>query len=237
MPIKLYSYGDSHAAGHELGSASDLGKAWLKEHYGVEHRDHLDPTVYHKIVRPAWIKYIKDNKCNPTLSYAGQLAKMIDAELVDRAIPGSSNDWSAMRLLEDLSRITADDIVLFSICTPARFLSGKGEDEVRTQIHWQPMKVQRILYEYGPHDNSFNIWNQGLIHLISNITHDPIIIKTNDDSIEVKGQDTTYNLLFTETSFTQFAFNKAGHDDIRYPAGHIHEDYHKLYAEYLCQRM
>jgi len=233
MPIKLYSYGDSHAAGHELGSAPDLGKAWLKENYGVENRGHLDPIVYHNIVRPAWNEYIKDNKCNPTLSYAGQLAKMIDAELVDRAIPGSSNDWSAMRLLEDLTHIKADDIVLFSICTPERFLSGQGEDVTRTQIQWQPEKIQRILFQYGPSDKSFNLWTQSIFHMVKNISNS-LIVKTTDNNIEVNGIDTTNINL---ESFTQFALRTAGHNDIRYPVGHIHEDYHKLYAEYLCLRM
>lgn len=233
MSVKLYSYGDSHAAGHELGTAPDLGKAWLKENFGTSSRYDIDEKTYNTKVRPAWEKFISGRSCNPQLSYAGQLAKILDIELVDRAIPGSSNDWSAMRLLEDLPKLNKDDIVLFSICTPTRFLSGRGEGITRTQIQWQPPKVQKILYEYGPHENSYNIWNQGLIHLVKSIPCITHVIKTNKDRIKVKGQDTSRHLLLTETSFTQFANNKAGHIDIRYPVGHIHEAYHTLYAEYL----
>jgi hypothetical protein len=233
MSIKLYSYGDSHAAGQELGTVPDLGKAWLKENFGVNSRYDIDQKTYNTKVRPAWENYIRGRSCNAKLSYAGQFAKLLDVELIDRAIPGSSNDWSVMRLLEDLPKLNKDDIVLFSVCTPTRFISGRGEGITRTQIQWQPLKVQRVLYKYGPNEKSYNIWNQGLIHLIKSIPCKTYIIKTNKDSIKVKGQDTTRNLLLTKTSFTQFALKKAGHDDIRYPVGHIHEAYHRLYAEYL----
>lgn len=237
MPVKLYSYGDSHAAGHELGTAPDLGKAWLKENFRVDNRCELDQTTYNTKVRPAWDSFIKGRTCNPRLSYAGELAKLLDITLVNRAVPGSSNDWSAMRLLEDLPKIAKNDIVLFSVCTPNRFMSGRGEDVTRTQLQWQPIKVQRILYEYGPHENSYNIWNQGIVHLVNNLPFTTYIINTTKDNIEVKGHDTTKNLFLTETSFTEFSIETAGHDDIRYPVGHIHESYHKLYAEYLCNKM
>jgi hypothetical protein len=233
MSVKLYSYGDSHAAGHELGTAPDLGKAWLKENFGTSSRYDIDEKTYNTKVRPAWEKFIRGRTCNPQLSYSGQLAKILDIELVDRAIPGSSNDWSAMRLLEDLPNIKADDLVLFSVCTPERFLSGQGTDVTRTQIQWQPEKIQRVLYQYGPSDKSFNLWTQAIVHMIKNISN-CLVIKTTDNSLDVNGHDTTDIKL---ESFTQFALRTAGHEDIRYPVGHIHEDYHKMYAEYLCLRM
>ena len=231
MSIKLYSYGDSHAAGHELGSDPNLGKAWLKENFGFEDRQKAKKQrgeEYFSKVKNKWLAHIK-NHCNAELSYAGQYANLIGAELVNRAVPGSSNDWSAIRLLEDLENITSDDIVMFSLCTHERFLSGQGEDVTRTQVQWQPLKVQRILYKYGPSGKSFALWTQAIVHMVKNIAN-TIIIKTTDVDISVNGVET---INVTAQPFSQFAMYTAGHDDIRYPAGHIHEHYHKLYAEYL----
>lgn len=242
--MKLWSYGDSHAAGHELGSVDDLGAAWIKQTYGYNSRDELRRKkgldFYHTYVRQKWSSYIENKcstlvngtPCSPELSYAGEFSKLVGAELINRAVPGSSNDFSMLRLIRDVDKIGKNDIVMFSLVTPMRFLSGAGEEHVRTQIHWQPKKVQKVLYHYGPGDNSFNLWTQAVAHMIKGLFPNVIILKTNNDNISVEDIDTTKNLLFTEKDFTQFAFNNSSRQ-IRYVLGHIDEKYHKLYAEHL----
>lgn len=244
--MKLWSYGDSHAAGHELGSVDDLGASWIKKTYGYNDRDELRHKkgldFYHTYVRQKWSSYIENKcstlvygtPCSPELSYAGEFSKLIGAELINCAVPGSSNDFSMLRLFRDLDKIDKNDIVMFSLVTPMRFLSGAGEEHVRTQIQWQPKKIQKVLYNYGPGDISFNLLAQGLIHTIKSLFPNAIILKTNNDDISVESVDTTTNLLFTENNFTEFVSNNST-EQFRYVLGHIDEKYHKLYAQHLYE--
>jgi hypothetical protein len=245
---KLWSYGDSHAAGHELGSVDDLGSSWIEKNYSYRDRDELIDKkgldFYYNHVKQPWANYIENKcstlinstPCSPELSYAGEFSKLIEAEFVNRAVPGASNVLSMIKLLEDLEQVQKNDIVLFSLVTPHRFISGDGEEHVRTQIHWEPKKIQKVLYQYGPSDSSFNVWTQGIAHMVKSLHSNSIIIKTNDDNIDVNNIDTTKKLLYTDQSFTQYCYRNSTSTKIRYVSGHIHEQYHKLYADYLYKK-
>lgn len=248
VKIKLWSYGDSHAAGHELGSDADLGASWLLENYGSANRQDivkkLGQQKYNDTVKKRWHEHIKHKTsgdvfgtpCSPELSYAGQLAKLLGYEYINNAVPGSSNDYSVLRFIRDLPNIGKKDLVVFSAVTPTRFLHSKDEIYTRTQIQWLPEKVQKTFFDYGPNDKSFSLWSQGLIHLVKNSHKKTLFLRTcRHDTYPVEGVDTT-ETFFPLNDFTTYSFEKYG-SDIRYVGGHIHERCHLDYARYVYNWM
>src|SRR6056300_1253380 len=107
--MKLWSYGDSHAAGHELGTkyTHDLGASWFASEGWHSNdtsttvrnvcRNRLGVEKYNKTIKQKWYKHI-NNKCTPSLSYAGILADRLGIELINRAEPGSSNSLSIYKM-------------------------------------------------------------------------------------------------------------------------------------------
>ena len=124
--MRVWNYGDSHAAGQELGSAYDCGKSWIQENLGFENRteavETLGTSKYRVIVKDKWYNYLRDNKkcsttingapCSPEMSYAGAIARHYDVELITRAEPGASNDYSVGKMISDKKHWAVDDIIM-----------------------------------------------------------------------------------------------------------------------------
>lgn len=242
--MTLWSYGDSHAAGHELGSVSDLGKSWLKENYGfdsrIEAREKLG-SKYTDTIRNKWYDYLntimpKTNPrhCNPELSYANIFAQKIGHGFANRAKPGSSNDYISYLLFTDKEKWDKDDIIMMSIVTPKRFMPKYNIRVRNHQIHWLPFSVQEVFEKHGPSDESFNIWNQGLVHMMKTFHNNTIILSTTDDDRSVLGFDSTRDIIDIPLSLTAFV-EQNWEEDMRYLGGHFHEDCHKEYGNYLYE--
>jgi len=169
--MKLWNYGDSHAARHEPDSANDIGLSWLKDATGVNSRLEAKEKLgknYKHLVKDKWYKYIREGNrcstllegspCSPELSYAGIVTRNIEATLMTRARPGAINDLSILRMFEDYNKWHKDDIIIFGIVTPSRFILASDINKTNHQYHWFPDNAQHIFVEYGPHDDLYNLW-------------------------------------------------------------------------------
>lgn len=230
--MKLWSYGDSHPGGHELGSFDDLGRAWLTKNFNVSDRNQFMQKygnhVYKNTLYPLWNREI-GTPHRPELSYAGQLADIIGAEFVSRAIPGSGNDSSVVNFIQDLKQISSDDVVLFSVSSIHRFVSVVGR-------HSKLLEHTEMISS-GPSDNSWKIWGNGMVQLILNLCKCKLVIvsSTQIDDFDIEGINFIKSLdNFFEIEFMSFA-NQYDYN-VRYPLGHISEHVHKDYAKLIHGR-
>ena len=248
--MKIWSYGDSHAAGHELGTkyAHDLGASWFASegwysddpNTTVRHvcRNRLGVEKYGKIIKQKWYKHIR-NQCTPSLSYAGVLAERLGAELVNRAIPGSSNSHSILQMYQDVEQYQPDDIVLFSVVTPFRYIPANDIDATNHQIHWLPEYQAEVLWDVGPHDVCFRLQTHGYIPLARSLHPRCYTFKTVNDDMTVLGKDVDVNIPLSFYQLSEQHVNEPenGIESYRYPGGHLHEDLHVAYGEYLANEL
>lgn len=239
--MKIWSYGDSHAAGHELGTEykDDLGEKYLnslgfyKEEFLTARkvaRRNLGVEKYNKLVKEKWYNHI-NHICSADISYAGIFATLLGCDLVNRAEPGSSNSLNIYKVYQDLEKYEKDDIILFSVVSPFRFIPGNDIEKRNHQAHWLPDTIAKILWEYGPHEICFKLQTHGYIHLLNSLPQKTIICKTVNEDITVNGIEPKIDLQF---SFTEYVGTfSANIDDLRYPGGHFHESCHEKYAEYI----
>lgn len=232
----LWSYGDSHAAGHELGTEfnHDLGKSWLRS-IGYENRNkarnQLGVNNYNKLVKQKWYEEI-NHLCTPSLSYAGQLSEMLSYNFINRATPGSSNSLNILKMYQDQHNWQSDDLILFSVVTPFRFIPAKGLDESNHQVHWLPKHIAKVLLEDGPHEICFRLQTHGYIHTIRNLHNNTCILQTVSDDISVENIYPKFDIALSFTEFVARHYNKDV-DNFRYPGGHLHESCHTAYAKFI----
>jgi len=248
--MKLWSYGDSHAAGHELGTkyAHDLGASWFaSEGWHSDDpgttvrnvcRNRLGVEKYNKIIKQKWYKHI-DRQCMPELSYSGILAKRLGAELINRAEPGSSNSLSIYKMYQDYNQYQPEDIVLFSVVTPLRYIPANDIKATNHQIHWLPARQAEVLWDVGPHEVCFRLQTHGYIQLAKSLHSRCYTLKTINEDMAVLEKDIELDI---PLSFYQLAEQHVndpenGIDPYRYPGGHLHESLHQAYAEYLYEQI
>ena len=241
--MRVWSYGDSHAAGHELGTIHqrDLGESFLNS-LGF-YKDSSNPArriarhklgidQYNKLVKEKWYNHI-NNVCTPELSYAGEFSKLLGYEFINRAEPGSSNSLNIYKLYQDLDKFENDDLILFSVVTPFRFIPGSDINKTNHQVHWLPDSIAKTLWEYGPHEVCFKLQTHGYIHLLKNLPQKTIILKTVDDDVSVNEINPSFDL---SLSFSGHVGTYSSNiDDLRYPGGHFHESCHKKFAEFIYE--
>ena len=170
--------------------------------------------------------------CTPELSYASKLSQKMGHEFVNRAKPGSSNDYISYLMFKDKEKWDDGDIILTSIVTPKRFMPKQDKRIRNHQIHWLPFKIQEVFELYGPSDESFNLWNQGLVHLMKSMNKNVVTVFTTDDDMAVENLNTTTHVRDIPLSLTAFV-EQHYEDDMRYLGGHFHEDCHEAFADYM----
>ena len=238
--MKLWSYGDSHAAGHELGTehAHDLAKGWLKEQFNYHDRNQarndLGVEKYNIKIKKEWYKHI-NNQCVPKLSYAGLLAKKLEHKLVNRAIPGSSNSLSILNMYQDMDQWDKDDIILFSVVTPLRFIPAHDITEPNHQVHWLSDKDAEVMWRVGPHDVCFKLQTHGYIKLAKSLHKNVFTLKTVGEDTSVEGRDCDINLPISFTDYLDE--NGFPTHNYRYPGGHFHETCHELFADHIYNEL
>lgn len=238
--MKLWSYGDSHAAGHELGTehAHDLAKSWLLKEFGYGDRnqakDELGLEKYNVKIKKKWYKHI-NNQCIPELSYAGLLANKLGYKLVSQALPGSSNSLSMLKMYQDIDKWDKDDIILFSVVTPLRFIPANDIKELNHQVHWLSDKDAEVMWRVGPHDVCFKLQTHGYIKLAKSLHKNVFTLKTVGEDTSVEGRDCDINL---PISFTDYLDENGFNTYLnRYPGGHLHETCHELFADYIYNEL
>lgn len=248
--MKIWSYGDSHAAGHELGTeySDDLGERWYNSQgwYSDDPsttvrnvcRNRLGIDKYNKTIKQKWYKHIK-SQCMPELSYAGILADRLGADLISRAEPGSSNSLSIYKMYQDCSKYQPEDIVLFSVVTPLRFIPANDITATNHQIHWLPEHQAEVLWDVGPHEVCFRLQTHGYIQLAKSLHPRCYTLKTVNDDMSVLEKDIKLDIPLSFYQLVEQHVNdpENGIDPYRYPGGHLHEDLHVVYGEYLTNEL
>lgn len=241
--MRIWSYGDSHAAGAELGTVhqKDLAESFLnslgffsdkKDTARRIARRKLGVEKYNKLVKEKWYETI-NHVCDSKLSYAGEFAKLAGCELVDRAKSGSSNSLNIYKVYQDLDKYAKDDLILFSVVTPLRFIPASDIEKTNHQVHWLPDNIAKVLWEYGPHDVCFRLQTHGYIQILKNLPQKIIILRTVDEDISVNGITPSFDLDLSFTGHVGTYSNNV--DDLRYPGGHFHESCHVKFAEYIYE--
>lgn len=248
---KVWSYGDSHAAGHELGNwwSSSVGRDWIQNEYGLPNRERLQrslgPDKYRNVVKEIWYEHLEDTtgRCRPEFSYAGELARLMLYDLVDRAAPGNSNSQSIDAMYQDYLQWKRDDIVLFSVVTSRRFMPASDRYKRNHQAHWLEPDDADTMMQHGPHDIDYKLQTQAYIKLAESMHPNMITLQTTDEDLS------HHNIgpLFTiRDNFTTWIYENwdehfrhlgGGPEDGRYPGGHFHEDCHALYAKHIYETL
>jgi hypothetical protein len=241
--MRLWSYGDSHAAGHELGVVDDLGRAWLKEHTGYDHRLSARENLgdrYNDYVKNKWYDYVESilvdaspTQCSPHLSYAGKYAEKLNVEFINRAVPGAGNDMILRRMFHDIALWNEDDYILVTHVDYDRYMPQHDTSKLNYKSYNLPFKVQDTFEQYGPSEISFKLWNQGIVSLMKSLHPNTKLISSVPTDMTVDDVNTIDKLRALPMSFTEFVQSKWDAEDMRYPGGHFHEECHEKFAEYL----
>lgn len=245
--MRLWSYGDSHAAGHELGAVSDLGRHWLAENAGYLHRTDARNTLgkdYEELIKNKWYDYLVEimpnsepRICSPNLSFAGIIAEKLNRTLINRAVPGASNDLIVRRMIEDIDSWKSSDIILVCFVNSDRYMPEHNIDQLNYKSHNLPFNIQYMFEKHGPSRMSFKLWNQGLIQLMQSLSNNVKLVSSVEVDIEVEGFDVSKNLTNGLMSLTKFVGTKWETEEMRYPGGHFAEVCHEEYANYLIENL
>jgi len=249
MP-KLWSYGDSHAAGHELGNwwSESCGREWLRQHHGFVDRENAIRVIgqdrYRQVVKEEWYAHLDGStgRYHPAMSYAGELAQLLDYELVNYAKSGNSNSHSMQQITDHSWQWHRDDIVLFSVVTFHRYISASDPEKRNHQRHWLDPDAADIMMTHGPHDDCFKLQTLAYIKMVESMHPNVITLQTVSEDITVGRIGPQFLIRDSFTDFVENNLDKwdtgflySQSEDLRYPGGHFHEDCHKEYAKHIYE--
>ena len=135
-----------------------------------------------------------------------------------------------LKMYEDKEQWNSDDIVLFSVVTPLRYIPADNIKSMDHQVHWLPDKAAKIMYKWGPHNICFNLQTHGYMTMSKVMHQNMYTLQTVSDDISVNGFTPKFDI---EISFAKYVEENFATDNYRYPGGHLHEDCHVAYANYL----
>ena len=225
--MRLWAYGDSHTAGAELGyserSLSQFQPGGI--YFGKDWNQHLiNRGEYTQLISGAIA-------CAPENSWTGQLAELLGADLICKAIPGWSNDGAVKDMLRDMSHWAEDDIIFWGVATPWRFTPA-GENLLKDnhQVSRMPTKAKRVLVEYGPHETSLTLWTQALMHLAKSLHKNMKMVYMSTPDLIINDYDVVNDLCVIDISLGQFKKNN-GDKYKTLPQSHYDRPCHRDYAE------
>lgn len=222
--MKLWAYGDSHTAGAELGykvnpqefrkNGKYAGKNW--NHYLIKHNEYAE--------------IISGIACSPEHSWAGQLANFLNVDdYICRARPGWSNDGSIKQMLDDKTKWSKNDVIVWGVATPWRYTPASKT--LRADNHQParfPDKQARVFVEYGPHNDTFKLWTQGLMNLAKTLHPNLYMIQASRDDLTVKDYNLAKPMCITDVSLGDYQMQ--GKYTVL-PDTHYDRPCHKDYAE------
>lgn len=225
---KLFAFGDSHIAGHELGiDKKIIDDFYKKSGYSSAAKIKKLPIKKQTQVIYKWYA-IMEQVCGansyhtPSLAYAGKLADAIGYELVCRAFPGNSIHKQILLLHEENSIDWDNDIVMFGIPPRQRWLTNNEKDATPHNIG---EKNAKILYNHGPGDKAEKLNFLGTLCYLRQKFPKIILVRQYDD---IAFEQFPINNIFVNNISLQ---NMAGMN--MNPAGHFVEEEHKKFASYL----
>jgi len=142
-------------------------------------------------------------------------------------------------MYQDFKKYQPEDIVLFSVVTPLRFIPANDITATNHQIHWLPDHQAEVLWDVGPHEVCFRLQTHGYIQLARSLHSQCYTLKTINEDMTVLEKDIELDIPLSFYQLTEHHVNdpENGIDSYRYPGGHLHESLHVAYAEYLYEQI
>lgn len=225
--MTVWSFGCSHAAGHELQldlTQQDMlafyHKNGFKDWYDLWNctNEKKKSKFYKK-----WEKQLGRNDHDLNLAYPSIVAKLKDTELKNYAMSGSGIDYSYNQFLKNKKHIKQNDIVLFELPPTLRYQGSTGK-----RIQVAHTSTSRVIQEYIPNSFILEEFYKLVVNEIKDLaycihiyckTADQIMLNVHkSNSISLHEMSEKYNY-------------------VRYPYSHFHYDTHKLFAEYLVKEV
>lgn len=234
---KLWAFGDSMTAGHELGTGytQEYIEAWLEATAGTPHIDIARQTLggeqYHLRVSRPWYKHIKES-CAPDLAWAGIIARRLGYQLEPHAVPGAGLDWCLDRLERHYKDIDWDnDLVVIGVPPLKRWkMINNGN------ASWNRVRVRdpKLLIRHKSLIN-FNI---SLLYTIKSLFPKTVIVDMglNNSLKDFHETSPLINLdiipIINDIALDVFADNEI---NSRYPGHHPKEFVHEQFVDYLLE--
>jgi hypothetical protein len=234
---KVYMFGCSHVAGHELGKKSVDYKKFMRARGftdTTEAQDSLSSKEYEDKIMIPWLKQIK-NKQTPLCSWAGQIAQKLNKNFVNYAEIGSSFDYQSYKLLEIADDIDWDkDLVLFGIPVPNRYMTYNEGCLKATQvshIYNSHPRLYNILLRSLPSDETLMLFHYSLVTYLKTKFPKVILCEMYPNKKNIFHID---NIFYVQQSLHDFSLQFR---DRFYPARHYKEHVHEKYAEYVLEKL
>ena len=224
--MTVWSFGCSHAAGHEIqsGFTQDDMLAFYYTH-GFNNCDDLYLCKDQKRkanVEKKWLKLLGQNDHEPNLAYPGIVAKLKDTELKNCARSGSGIDYSYNQFLKNKKHFKQDDIVLFELPPTLRYQGSTGESVQVAYI------TNRAAQEYIPNSFMLEEFYKLVINEVKEVAY----------TIDIY-PETSDQMLLNVPKSNSISLNQMSekHNNVQYPFHHYHYDTHALFADYLVKEV
>ena len=227
MP-KLYAFGDSNTAGHELGlDKKFIDNFYKKSGYSSAEEIHKLPIKKRTRVIYKWHGIIQQeygvsSYHTPSLAYVGRLADFIGYDLVCHAFPGDSIHKQILLLHEETNIDWDNDIVVFGVPPRPRWLTNNEKDATMENVG---EKIAKVLYHHGPGDKAERLNFIGTLCYLRQTFPKIILVRQYDDN--AYEEFPVSNIFVNDKSLENI-----GERNI-HPAGHFVEEVHEKFASYL----
>ena len=245
---KVYLFGCSHTAGHELGPKKVDDKKFLKARgwqFASDAQRKLSPSQFEKQIVLPWYKQI-NNVITPQWSWAGRIADKINKSIIVYAAPGQSLVEQVYHLLQVENKINWDkDLVCFGVPPDGRIMvnrRGRFESiQINNLLPFSDKKSQQQVLDTIPSEESMLLYHYGLISYIKKRWPYVILIETTNPNEIIDSKIVKLNNLFyVEKGLKEFAtmfIDKHSDEDIKYPGGHFKEHIHDKYSNYVLEKL
>jgi len=245
MPMpkgKIYMFGCSHTAGHELGPKNTNPKAFLRAR-GFDSVEQallqLSFKEYDIQIAKPWYKQI-NNIITPLQSWAGQIAQKLNMPIVNFAMPGNSFDFQINLLMEQINNIDWNkDLVLFGTPISHRYTIKPGLSLVSVQLNHLYANAKKsqinLLSQVLPSDETMLLHHYGLVTYIKQRYPKVVLCEMCAPGENVENKIFRIDdQFYVEESLADFAKK---FDDCFYPGKHYKEHIHTKYADYVLQKL
>jgi hypothetical protein len=233
---KLWTFGDSHTAGQELGTgltSHDIDR-WVKSitsfNNHLEAEQMMSATEYALKIMMPWDCYIKE--CfSPELSYAGILAKNKKLNLNNRAMPGASMDQIFKIFYSTVGEINFDEDEV--IVAPTYFGRWITQQNKKFNFHLLDDKNLLSYMQLVPCDSTQILYYYSMIFYMQTNYPKIRLVKIYDDHYDYG----IYKKIKFVNDISMFSyFRDTIHDRTRYPGQHFNEAAHEYFATYINEK-
>ena len=236
MSGKIWTFGDSHTAGDELGTGlliDDMNR-WVKSiskfNSVSEAKNMLSETDYISTIMMPWFHYIEE-KYSPELSYAGILAKNKKLNLINHAVRGASMDQIFKIFYSKVGEINFDEDVV--IVAPTYFGRWITQQNKKFNFHFLDEKSMLSYMQLAPCDSTQILYYYSIIFYMQTTYPKIKIVKIYDDQPDYE----IYKSIKFVNDISMFSyFRDTIHDQTRNPGLHFNEAAHMDFATYINEK-